>query len=295
MQKNVGVFSTLRQKMIQLNSGWFGGRPALASAQLREARDWGFYRISLLPGEPRLKMEGLAEARADTGARFGAAAMDSLRQNDHEGLDEVIPRLKELGSSLLIIESPLLAKEALVASAEQLLSRQRAGANLDGDEACEQFRMELADDSSAEQHLEHLVRRLHAACHSYPGLKIALKPHSSAAGLLNPEYFRLLLGELAELPVGLWYCPGTAHTRMDCGLEAVGDWLELAPHRIFGCSLQDYAEGVTHLLPGDGVVDFQSIAEYIPRDCQKVLAVAPAYPKEDLLEVVRLLDSYGIK
>ncbi|PCH83332.1 MAG: hypothetical protein COB96_00980 [Planctomycetota bacterium] len=288
-------FQHLGEKMIQLNSGWFGGRPALASAQLREAHDLGFYGISLLPGEPGLNLEGLAEARADTGARFGAVALDALRQNDQEGLGEVVPRLKELGSKLLIIESPLLAKETLVASAEQLLSRKRAGANLDGDEACEQFLLALADDCSGEQQLEHLVRRLYSVCHAYPGLQIALRPHPSPAGLLNPEYFRLLFGELSELPVGLWYCPGTVHTRMDCGLEAVGDWLELAPDRIFGCSLQDYADGVTHLLPGDGVVDFQSIVEYIPRDCQKVLTVAPAYPKEDLLETVRLLYSYGIK
>ncbi len=281
--------------MIQLNSGWFGGRPTLASAQLREAVDMGFYGISLLPGEPCLKLDGIEMAKANTGARFGAAAYASLCPDDGDTLDKAVASLKALGSNLLILDSPMFNNKELQAAGEQLLLRFNDGAEMVGDEAVEEFGLSVAEYTSQEQELEAFIRKLHAACTNYPGLQIALRANPNPASLLNLEYFRHVLSELNGCSLGIWFCPHSAKIRAEIALEDYGQWLDFAPAKILGCSLQDYLQGQEHLLPGDGSLDFRPIAEYLPRDSHKVLAGAPAYPKQSLLEAKHLLDSIGIR
>ncbi|MFQ5749730.1 MAG: hypothetical protein ACE5H3_09770, partial [Planctomycetota bacterium] len=112
--------------MIHLASGWFGARPRLASAQLRLAADLGFPGLALLPEEPTLGLEGLAQARSDTGSAFVAAAWDSLQdqgnQETSQGISSSDPsewraagalvpgtleRLLALGARILIVPAGL--------------------------------------------------------------------------------------------------------------------------------------------------------------------------------------------
>ncbi len=285
---------------MELSSGWFGGRPNLASAQLRTAREHGFYGIGLLPGDPFLGLDGISEAHRDTGTHFTAASWDALHESENpphdlEKAPDAIQRLQALGANLLLIPAPPSSSEEAAGRGEKLLQRLREEGNLEGDEAIEELLSQASTGLAAERELESLASFVHTLLHRWPELSLALVPSASPASLLTVETTKLLLGELNHPALGLWLDLGAIHLRAALGLEAVGDWLQCQSHQIRGVSLQDYANGQDQLLPGEGSGDFRLVAEYLPSSARRVLQVAPAYPGEALQEALGVLESAGIQ
>ncbi len=293
---------------MELASGWFGGRPRLASAQLREAHDLGMAGVTLLPGDPAIELEGIGAARRDLGRGFPSASWDALQAASHRNasrdaasadrqrqlpalglLPAAVERLRRLGGSLLILPAGWDDDAGAVADGEALLGRLSCGEGVGGEEAAA-IRDRL-DRHTRERQLEALARFVHSARSQAPGLRVALSVPASPAGLLDPEGLRLLLAERSLEGLGYWHDLGTVQTRSALGLEAAGAWLEAAGRACLGASLQDAVQGRDRLLPGEGEVDFALVAEYLPAGAQRVLSLAPGYPEAAVREARDALTS----
>lgn len=285
---------------MDIASGWFGARQPQAALQLRAARELGFDGVALLPGDPTLRLDGLEAARREAQAAFTAASWDGLAAAPRgfaepgmartaparfEGALAAIPAvldtLRALGCRLLIL--PVGSDETPGARerGERIVARLRAGEPAGpGDEALEELLR--APPGPRERQLESQVRFLRALLCQAPGLRVALAPAPSPAGLLTPGTLALLLEDRALAGVGYWHDPVVAELRRALHLDEPGQWLDRFGRWILGASLHDYAEGRDRLPPGEGQVDWRLVAEYLPRAARRVLALAPSYPVEIL-------------
>ncbi len=296
---------------MELASGWFGGRPQLASAQLRQARDLGMAGVALLPGDPAVGLEGIGLARKELGKGFAAASWDALQDASHRNASRAVAscdrsqqaaalaripaalaRLRELGADLLVVpageEDSARARE----DGQGLLGKLSCGETIEAD-AGRSLRDRLPS-AQRERHLEALARFLHTLQRHAPGLRIALAAEASPAGVLDPDGFRLLRDEASLGWLGYWHEVGAVQIRATLGLEDAGAWLEAGGRHSLGASLQDSAEGRERLLPGEGEVDFSLLADYLPRGARRVLSLAPGYPGAAVREAREALTALGL-
>jgi sugar phosphate isomerase/epimerase len=196
----------------------------------------------------------------------------------------VLASLARLRCPLLILPVGADQQSDAAARGERLLGRVRAGELLHGDEALEELNLLL--EPRAERQLEELAALVHDLLRRAPGLRIALAPGPSPAALLTPARARLLLAELRRPGLGLWHDPADAEARAAAGLPPAGAWLDTFGARVFGVSLHDWSRGQAWLPPGAGAVDWTLLAEYLPRDAERVLHLAPSTP-EGLLHEAR--------
>jgi len=298
--------------MLHLASGWFGARPRLASAQLRLTADLGFPGLALLPEEPALGLEGLAQARSDTGSAFVAASWDSLQdggnQEASQGISSTddaewraagalvpatLERLLALGARILIVPAGLDRTPGVRERSDRLLGRLRGRQDVgEQDEALEELRVLSSRDR--ERQLDALARFLFSLRKAAPGLQLALAADSSPAGLLDLGAAKLLLAEPALAGIGLWFDTAVAEARAALAHEPPGLWLDSLARHLVGATLQDFSGGCDRLPPGEGEVDWRLVAEYLPRRAVRVLALAPSYSGEAALEARRCLQGFGI-
>jgi sugar phosphate isomerase/epimerase len=296
---------------MELASGWFGGRPQLASAQLREAHDLGLDGVALLPGDPSVDLEGIAAARADLGRGFSAASWDALQPSSHRNpsravsspdprrqggslsrIPDTVDRLLRLGCELLVV--PAGEDEAALPREEgrAQLGRLSCGEAVEPD-AARAVRDSLHPEKR-ERQLEALARFLHTLRRTAPGLRLAVAAEASPAAVLDPAGLALLREERSLEGLGYWHDAGAVQTRAALGLDDAGAWLEAGGAVCLGSSLQDAAEGRERLFPGEGAVDFPLLAEYLPRTAVRVLSLAPGYPGEAVREAQEAFRSLGL-
>ena len=296
---------------MELASGWFGGRPRSASAQLREAHDLGMEGVALLPGDPAVELEGIEVARRDLGRGFAAASWDALQAASHRSgsrdvasadrrrqlpsiglLPATLERLHRLGSSILILPAGWDDDSRAREDGEALVGRLSCGQPVEAGAAAEV--RDRLPQSRREAQLEALARFLHEASGQAPGVQVALCAPASPAGLLDPAGLSLLRQESSLRGLGYWHDAGAVQTRASLGLEDPGAWLEAGGGAILGASLQDCARGRDRLPPGEGEVDFRLIAEYLPGSARRVMSLAPGYPVAVVREARQALTSLGL-
>lgn len=262
------------------------GRHQRSLQELREdARAWGFAGVQAVPGD---LPSDLPAGGVEGDYRY---LPDSVLTPAGEEFSDRVTRLQpgllqgwcaDLASRQvqgLVLEPGLLDAEALVARGDKLLADlQTHGPSAVTAEASESLRLEV--EAYGEQALEHLARACHALRQHAPGLKLALAIQDHPAAVLNPSRLQLLFEEGGVPGIGYWHDTGRAQTRAALGLDQPGDWLDRFAPLTVGSTLQDWAEGQDRRLPGEGEVDFQLVAEYLPRQAARVLAAAPVYPKE---------------
>ncbi len=206
----------------------------------------------------------------------------------------VFAGLRAVGASTLILDLGCQAATGAEERGEKLLSALEEAGSIDpGMEALEPLRN--ADSGQTERQLEAVARFVHSIRQHAPGLQVALRAQASPAALLRPSHLSLLRNDAGLDRLGYWHDCGAAQTRAAFGLEQPGDWLDAAGATLAGTSLQDWAEGRDLLLPGEGVVDFQLLAEYLPRDATRVLTAAPVYPMGSLPAARDTLAAFGIR
>jgi len=238
---------------------------------------WASFASDRPPEEP----ESLSSTNAEAWQR-------SIRQ-----WQRVRVGLLALGSKTLIIDAGLLETPGAKERGDRLLKTLwESGKPGEADESLEPLQR-LSDQDSGIQ-LEALARFLHAIHQSAPSLQIALIANESPAGLLRPSHFSLLQKDAGLDWLGYWHDSGLSQARAAFSLEEPGDWLDVASSSLLGCTLHDWADGQDLLLPGEGIVDFQLISEYLPRTATRVLAAAPVYPMESLPLAREALLAFGI-
>lgn len=275
-----------------LSSAWFGHRARRLDEQLRAAAALRFSGIAVLPGaDPIAAGRSAAEVG---GVEVGAASWDALapapsnpaqapaRAWSRESAPAVLEALAALRCTLLILPVGPDQQGDAAARGERLLGRVRAGELLHGDEALEELNLLLQPQS--ERQLEELAALAHELLRRAPGLRLALAPGPSPAGLLTPARARLLLEDVGATGLGLWHDPADAEARAAAGMPPAGAWLDAFGSRILGVSLHDWARGQALLPPGAGVVDWALLAEYLPRAALRVMHLAPSTPAELLHE-----------
>lgn len=280
-----------------LSVNWFGQRARALEEQLRLAAERRFEGVALLPGAPPPLEPWPAPERFPAAARVGAAAWDALLPRAGEesapvwsgtkASRAVLGALARLDAPMLIIPGGSEPWGGAHERGERLLGRLRAGEALEGDEALEE--LGRTSQAEAERLLQEFAVTLHGLLRSAPGLGIALSPGPSPAALLTPDRLALLLADLPHPSLGLWHDPADAESRAAFGLPPAGAWLDGFRSRIVGVTLCDSAGGGDRLPPGAGAVDWQLLAEYLPRTAVRVLDLAPSYPEEWLAEARTLL------
>lgn len=281
---------------MELANLWFGQPSHTLEQQLEAAREHGFHGLGLLAGGhlPPRERQGVNHAAKGLGADAGRVSVLSLavlgeEEDSTEPLwrqrtvPQILHTLRTLSCSQLVVPSGHDGRLPLQERAAKLEARVAQGERLNAqDEALEQILVETG--VAMEKQLEPLIAFLYDLRKAAPGLQIALRPESSAASLLDPTRFRLLLEEIPGADLGYWHDVGVAEMRAAGGLEDPGAWLDGFANRIQGTTLHDFAGGAMHLPPGIGAVDWELLAEYLPRQATQVLAVAPSYPGEVLAE-----------
>jgi len=272
---------------------WFGRRAVALTAQLQQAADLGFEGIAMLSGGiSRGAEEGLEPSPTQTGKVIAVAAdqllapqapsMEHFRWREQD-VSLLLQRLKKLQCQHLLIPSGFEARPQAMERGLELLVRVRGGERIDPKCAEALFFSNLAPQEW-ERQLVRLAAFLFELRRQAPGLKVALEPDPSPAGLLNPQRFALLQEEIRALKIGYWHDSGAIETRAMATGEEPGEWLDCFSNIMLGSTLHDFSGGTTLLPPGVGQVDWQLLREYIPRAAVQVLTAAPSYPGQVLTE-----------
>jgi len=96
--------------------------------------------------------------------------------------------------------------------------------------------------------------------------------------LPGPDDFQFLLQKFDGAPLGYWHDTGHAHANEQLGLVAEGDLLKNLSDRLVGIHLHD-ADGLDdHLPPGQGRIDFQTLAPHMTSGVPVVLELRPGTP-----------------
>ncbi len=296
---------------MDLASGWLSARTREASSQLRLALDLRFAGVALLPGEPRPDPVGLEAARGRTGAGFPVVSWQGLLAEEQpEGdptesgpspgpedlaaTDSVLTLARGFGGRILVVDAGAGAGPQVAERSRRLLHRLAAGEDAGScQEAVEELRQLAAPDR--ERRLEDLARFLFALRRAAPGLVLALLPAVSPAGILDPASLGLLLEDPALAGVGYWHDCARIQARAALGLEDPGAWLDAHAARMLGVSLQDWGAGRWGMMPGEGLVDWPLLRDYLPGSARRVLVLAPAYPDGATREARSALEGHGIR
>ncbi|PCJ52479.1 MAG: hypothetical protein COA70_12045 [Planctomycetota bacterium] len=277
---------------MELANLWFRSQSPSLSGQLEQARTLGFRGLGLLNPAPSLSQTPLK-----TPDHVSVISLAALRE-----LDDAIPSWKQISiadtlkalkvhsCSQLLVPAGLDLRVEVRSRADKLLARVHAGETIDPEEeALEEILVQAELES--ERQLERFAAYLHDLRKRAPGLKVAIAPEASAASLLNPARLRLLLEEIKDLDIGFWHDSGQLEMRHAGGLEHPGEWLDGFANLLHGSTLHDFSGGAEHLPPGIGKVDWSLVADYLPRQSLRILAVAPSYPSEVLAEARTTLES----
>jgi sugar phosphate isomerase/epimerase len=288
-----------------LSTSCFGTRLANIQDQIFATVGMGFRRLELGLTENPPSMEGLEESRRETGIsipsmvvgcrdplngsmaveRLGSLmgeecerAMNSVRRHvrlaQRWGCDAVVVR----GSR---VEDPALKKEADYFS--QRVARN--GLSCETREEIRAFVRKLQRRS--QKQVEQFCRSLYTLSQESPGTTFAIEPASELDEILGRDAMGWVLDDLAN--VKYWHDIGRIHQREVSGLEPQGEWLEAFGARMYGIHLQDASDEEAQLPLGTGEVDFQLIAEYIPKEAQRVLEIGPRHGRAEILASVQFL------
>jgi hypothetical protein len=269
---------------MELSLTCFGSARRPLQELLDQARDFGFRGVQPIPGElpedlPTDGYTGCFRFLPNSILDPVTAESRPTQASAEARIEGWIGHLREKQVQKVVIEAGLLKQSALRERGTKLLEQLRSeGSASWGTEANESLQAEVGPQ--AERELEELARFLHLLLRKAPWLTVALAIEDHPAALLDPGRLRLLRSEAGFPQLGYWHDTGRAQTRAALGLDAPGDWLDQHAAVLVGTSLHDWADGQDQRLPGDGLVDFRLVAEYLPRDAARVLSVAPVYPKE---------------
>jgi sugar phosphate isomerase/epimerase len=290
--------------MYALSTCWNSGRHTDGREMLREIRDLGFeyaelshgIRISLLPGvfqavdAGEIKISslhnfcplpiGITHAAPNI---FRFTSTDPReRENAYKHSVKTIETAARVKASLVVLHMGSIEMkdytDKLIALAEdgkrETPKYERLCAEaVDKRQARKETHIELANE---------MLRRLveHAA---RLGIKLGVENREGVEEIPLEEDFPWLMREFDTPWVGYWHDTGHAQIKENLGLINHVIHLESMADRLLGCHVHDVQFPASdHHPPGEGMIDFSSLAPFVKSQHLKVFELAPGVPVEDL-------------
>ncbi len=136
-----------------------------------------------------------------------------------------------------------------------------------------------------------LSRALHGALRAFPGLAVALRTADGPEGLVSFRAAEWLIGDLRDLPFGLWFDPAAAlRTERSPGGQKVLDWGDRYGRSILGVAVHGLGDGRGHARPEDDGPDWGTLLGLLPSRAPRVLEVGPNVPEAEVADARRNLE-----
>ncbi len=294
-----------------LSSSCFGARLPNIADQIFAAVGMGFRRLELGRTDAPPAMDGLDDARSETGIELiglvagcrdvlgkdmpatqlasldedrRRRAINSVRRHARLANDWKCPRVIVRGSQ---VENNALQAEAR--SFEQEVAERGLNSDLLDRLAPFVVRMQKA----GQEQIQHLCRSLHEIMQAFPDVEFALEPGRALDDLLGIQAMGWVLDDLQRQKLGYWHDVGRIHQRERLGLPTQSDWLDRFAQRLIGVHLSDAAEGETGMPLGLGAVDFKLLREALPKTAEKVVDVHHKHGRAEILTSVQFLLDRG--
>ena len=147
---------------------------------------------------------------------------------------------------------------------------------------------------SSQSQVDHFCRGIHKLIAEFPGVTIAVESGMHYNDLFSYETTGWMLEDLAKQGLRYWHDSGRVYMRERAGLPPQGQWLDSFANCLVGAHIHDSDGVLCEMPPGKGDVDFKLLAEYLPKEAEKVIEVNSRHPRAEILAAVQTLNSYGI-
>lgn len=146
----------------------------------------------------------------------------------------------------------------------------------------------------SQSQIDHFCRGIHKLITEFPGVTIAVEAGMHYNDIFGHETIGWMLEDLGGQGLRYWHDTGRIYMRERAGLPSQGDWLDTFGSNMVGAHIHD-SDGVFCEMPvGKGGVDFKLLAEYIPKEAERVLEVNSRHPRAEILAAVQTLESLGV-
>jgi sugar phosphate isomerase/epimerase len=147
---------------------------------------------------------------------------------------------------------------------------------------------------SSQSQIDHFCRGIHKLITEFPEVTIAVEAGMHYNDLLSFETTGWMLEDLAKQGLRYWHDSGRVFMRERAGLPPQGQWLDTFGNCMVGAHIHDSDGVLCEMPPGKGAVDFKLLAEYLPKEAERVIEVNSRHPRAEILAAVQALASLGI-
>ena len=109
----------------------------------------------------------------------------------------------------------------------------------------------------------------------------------------SPDELEELLSLAGPERLGFIYDVGHAHALSRLGFYRHDEWLKRFASRLIGTHLHDVIGIQDHLVPGQGEVDFDLIATYLPEGALRTLEFQGHHTQEQVMTGLKYLQNHG--
>ncbi|MEM9799751.1 MAG: hypothetical protein AAGA20_05450 [Planctomycetota bacterium] len=296
-----------------LSTSCYGPRLRSIEDQAFSAVAMGFRKLELGLSATPPELRGWDDARRETGIEMSCVVVGALKPKTPTMTGSMLGSLdasqremalntsrrhiqlaETLGAPTVILRGCAIENAKIEKQAEALLAR-HATVDPDDLELLQEETREFVHGAQAkgQRQIEHFCRSVHTLLQEFPEMTLAVAPGNLLNDLFGFEAVQWVLDDLANHHVGYWHDTARIHRRGKLGIPNQGDWLDTFASRTVGVHLRDATDQEWGLPPSLGEVDFKLVAEYLPRECARVIDVDPTHGRPEVLASVQYLLGLG--
>ncbi len=126
------------------------------------------------------------------------------------------------------------------------------------------------------------------------GIMLGLETRFHFNEIPNIDEMAELLDEVSEHLAGYWHDVGHAEVQQQLGFSLHEEWLSRFRDRMVGIHLHDIRGISDHYAPGNGNMNWEMIANYLPRSTVRVCEIGEWNDEDQMQGVVKFLQKKGI-
>ena len=296
-----------------LSTSCYGPRLRSIEDQAVSAVAMGFLRLELGLSATPPELRGWDDAVRETGVSMACVVVGALkpkaphmsgsmlgsmdadqRQMALNSSRRHIQLAQKLGAPVVVLRGCAIENKKVESQAEALLA-EHAEVDEDDRELLQEKTRDFVRkvQSKAQRQIEHFCRSVHSLRQEFPETLLAIAPGNELNDLFGFEAVQWVLDDLASQKVGYWHDTGRIHRRGRLGVGDQGAWLDAFAPRTLGVHLKDATDDEFGLPPSLGEVDFQLVAEYLPKEAARVVDVDPTHGRPEVLASVQFLMGAG--